>query len=101
MMKSVVVAILLASSCGPPPEPEEPVVVNNPEWQPSPEEAKDDVERVCAKLRHLQCEEGFPTKEGNTCEYVIRNAETQGIDLLGDVECTMVATSCEQARACE
>lgn len=74
---------------------------NDPEHQPTPDTAKDDVERVCGKLRGLGCKEGTNTPEGNTCETVLRNAAAEGIDLVGDVECTMKATSCEQARACE
>jgi hypothetical protein len=74
---------------------------NDPTFQPTPEEATDDFERTCGKLRELGCKEGRNTPEGNTCETVLRNAAAEGIDLVGDVECTMQATSCEAARKCE
>lgn len=78
--------------------PEPPPIVNDPVYQPTPDEANDDVERVCGKLRALGCDEGANTYEGNTCETVLRNAALEDIDLVGDVECTMSATSCEFIR---
>lgn len=86
--------LVLALVCGcthpvlvPPPEPVEP--------------PKGDVERVCEKLRVLECEEGQPTPEGSTCEEVLNNAAKEGIDLVGNVECTLAAETCAEARTCE
>lgn len=59
------------------------------------------VERVCDKLRELECEAGDPTPEGNTCERNINNAAAQNINLVGDVDCIEVATNCAEAEACD
>lgn len=82
-------------------QPLPPLPPNDPGDHPTVDEAKDDVERVCAVLRKHNCEEGQNTAEGNTCETVIRNAAREGIDLVGDVECMLRANSCEAARQCE
>lgn len=68
--------------------------------RPIPEKPSD-IERVCNHLRSMQCEAGKPTPEGATCEEVITNAATQGIDLAGDVACVEAATSCKAADECE
>lgn len=65
------------------------------------DEKPDDISRVCNHLRSMQCEAGAPTPEGATCEEVITNAATQGIDLAGDVQCVEASTSCEAADKCE
>lgn len=67
--------------------------------QPAPV-GEDDIETVCNWLRVNGCEAGRDTPEGASCETVIRNAASQGIDLVGETECVTSAPSCEAADAC-
>lgn len=89
---------ILFTGCAEPPAPEPPPIVNVPTDQPTTKDAKDDFEMVCGRLRELRCKEGQNTPKGNTCETVLRNAMQEGIDLVGDVDCTVSATSCQYIR---
>ena len=89
MMKYFLIALLLTGCGGPGPAP-------------SPaDRTGTEIEQVCKRLRQLGCDAGKDTPAGATCEEYVSNAARNGIDLVGGVECTTAAQTCEQAEACK
>ena len=110
MIKAILFASLLASSCElgpfpkPPPQPEPPSPWDNPsDAQPQPEDvdgaAHTPCYLACQKLKALGCPEAKPTAAGATCVQVCTNIESSGVVTMGP-ECVAKAESCSIAKAC-
>lgn len=83
MLRKTIAALVLVSCTGQLQNPNAPKLENCPV--------------ACAHLRELGCELGTPTPRGKSCEDLCKVMESNGVRF---ISCTINASSCESADAC-
>lgn len=111
MIKAILLASLLASSCElgpfpkPPPQPEPPSPWDSSTDAAPPDEEVDAAAHTpcylaCQRLKALGCQEAQPTAAGATCTQVCSNVQSSGVVSMNP-ECVARAESCSIARKCQ